>query len=142
MRRRGDDGTILILTIGFLVIAMLVVWAVVDASAVFLQRRDLASAVDGIALDAAQQVDVGALYAGGVQGDLPLDADAVQRAVDASVARSFPPARFPGWHLTGHASGPHTVTVIGTRVVRLPVYGTVTVTATADATDRSGAALQ
>lgn len=136
MRRRDEEGTILILTIGFVVIAMLLVVAVLDASAVFLDRRDLASAADGTALAAAQQVDVAAIYADGVRGELPLDGGAVQRAIDAYVAANLPPAQYPGWHLTGRASGPHTVTVTATRIVRLPVYGTVTVTATASATDR------
>lgn len=135
--RRDDDGTILILTIGFVAIAMLLVFAVVDASAVFLARRDLASAADGTALAAAQQVDVNAVYAEGARGDLPLDAGAVQHTVDAYAAQNLP----AGWAVTGRASGPHTVTVTATRVVRLPVYGTVTVTASATATDRSAAAL-
>lgn len=141
MKRREDDGTILILTIGFVAIAMLLVFAVVDASAVFLARRDLAAAADGTALAAAQQVDVNALYAEGARGDLPLDGGAVQRAVEQYVATNLSPAQHPGWAVTGRASGPHTVTVTATRVVQLPVYGTVTVTATATATDRSGGAL-
>jgi hypothetical protein len=134
---RGDDGTILILTIGFVVIALLLVFAVVDASAVFLDRRDLASAADGTALAAAQQVDVGAIYAEGATGDLPLDPTAVQREVDAYVAQNFPPSQYPGWTIRGAASGPHTVTVTATRVVRLPVYGTVSIRAVASATDRA-----
>jgi Flp pilus assembly protein TadG len=138
MRARNDDGTILILTIGFVIIGMLLVWAVIDASAVFLDRRDLSSAVDGTALAAAQQVNVGAVYAQGVGTDLPLDPAAVQRAVEAYVAQNFPASRYPGWALSGFASGPDTVTVTGRRVVRLPVYGTVTVVARATATDRTG----
>jgi uncharacterized membrane protein len=134
--RRDDEGTILILTIGFVVIAMLLVFAVVDASAVFLDRRDLASAADGAALAAAQQVDTSAVYAAGAGGDLPLDPVAVQRTVDTYVAREFPPEQYPGWHFTVD-TGPDEVTVTATRVVRLPVYGTVTVDATASATNRT-----
>lgn len=132
-----EGGTILILTLGFLVIAMLLVVAVIDASAVFLDRRDLAAAADGAALDAAQHVDVQAVYAQGAAGDLPLAADQVAEAVAAFAAANYPSARFPDWHLTGSADGPHSVRVHATRVVHLPVYGTVTVTADATATDRT-----
>lgn len=132
-----DSGTILILTLGFLVIAMSLVFAVVDASAVFLDRRDLAAAADGAALDAAQHVDVAAVYAHGVDGDLPLDARSVDQAVAQFADSNYPAARFPGWHFTGAVSGPHTVVVHATRVVRLPVYGTVTVIADATATNRT-----
>lgn len=132
-----DGGTILILTLGFLVIVMLLVFAVVDASAVFLDRRDLAAAADGVALDAAQHVDVAAVYEHGADGDLPLDAADVDRAVQRFVDANYPAARFPGWHFTGDVSGPHTVVVHASRLVHLPGYGTLTVTADARATNRT-----
>lgn len=132
-----DGGTILILTLGFLVIAMTLVFAVIDASAVFLDRRDLAAAADSAALDAAQHVDVAAVYADGAEGDLPLDARGVDRAVAQFVAANYAAGRFPGWHFTASVSGPHTVVVHASRVVLLPVYGTLTVTADASATNRT-----
>jgi Flp pilus assembly protein TadG len=127
-----EEGSILILAIGFLVIAMLLVWAVLDASAVFLDRRDLADAADGAALDAAQEVDLDAIYAHGVGVDLPLDPTAVDRELAAWVDANYGDA---GWTFRGWVSGPHTVTVTATRVVKLPVYGSVTLTATSSATD-------
>lgn len=132
-----EGGTILILTLGFLLIAMTVVFAVIDASAVFLDRRDLAAAADAAALDAAQHVDVASVYAQGADGDLPLDATGVDDAVAQFVAANYPTRRFPGWHFTAAVSGPHTVVVHATRVVHLPVYGTLTVTADASATNRT-----
>ena len=132
-----EGGTILILTLGFLVIAMALVFAVIDASAVFLDRRDLAAAADGAALDAAQHVDVAAVYAHGADGDLPLDVRSVEQAVAQFVDANYPAGRFPGWHFTGAVSGRHTVMVHATRVVHLPVYGTVTVIADASATNRT-----
>jgi uncharacterized membrane protein len=132
-----DGGTILILTLGFLVIAMTLVIAVIDASAVFLDRRDLAAAADGAALDAAQHADLAAVYAYGAEGDLPLDGRGVDRAVEQFVAVNYPARRYPEWHFTASVSGPRTVAVHATRVVHLPVYGTVTVTADASATNRT-----
>lgn len=132
-----ERGTILILTLGFLVIAMTLVFAVIDASAVFLDRRDLAAAADGAALAAVQHVDVAAVYAHGADGDLPLDAAGVDRAVQQFVDANYPAARFPGWHFTGGVRDPHTVAVHASRVVHLPVFGTVTVNADATATNRT-----
>ncbi|MGH3744653.1 MAG: pilus assembly protein TadG-related protein [Mycobacteriales bacterium] len=132
-----DGGTILILTLGFLLIAMSLAFAVVDASAVFLDRRDLAAAADGAALAAVQDIDVAAVYAHGAHGDLPLDAAGVDRAVRRFATANYPADRFPGWHFAGEVSGPDTVVVHATRVVHLPVYGTVTVTADASATNRT-----
>lgn len=85
--RRGDDGQLTLLVIGFVTIAALLIVAGVDASKVFLAHRALASAADAAALDAAQAVDKAAIYsgsAGGCGNLLPLDpAAAAQRAKDA-----------------------------------------------------------
>ena len=134
-RPRGDDGTILLLSIGFCVVALLLVYAVTSASAVFLARRDLAAAVDGTALAAAQEVDADEYYASGSGTDLPLDDADVSRAVDDYVDRNLPSDRTQ--RITGgvDASG-HAVTVRGERDVHLPLFGTVTVTAHATAVNR------
>lgn len=138
---RGDDGSILLLSIGFAVAALLLVWAVVDASAVFLARRDLTAAVDGAALAAAQQVDAAAIYASGGDQELPLDPDAVARAVDAYVGSNYPRGEGPAQRISGGVDASARVVVVrGERDVRLPVFGTVTVTARATAVNHRQAA--
>jgi len=133
-----DDGTILLLSLGFCVMALLLVFAVVDASAVFLARRDLAAAVDGTALAAAEQVDVPAVYQAGTGADLLLDRERVQRTVATYVSQTFPSGEFPDQQITGDASGDlRTVLVRGVRTVTLPVVGAVTVHAQARATSRT-----
>jgi Flp pilus assembly protein TadG len=129
----------MLLSIGFCAMALLLVWAVVDASVVFLDRRDLASAVDGAALAGAGQVDVGALYAGGVwAGPLALDPAAVRARLTAYVAQDYAPADHPGCTITGGvADGGTTVVVHGSRTVHLPAFGYVTVTADATASTRT-----
>jgi hypothetical protein len=134
-RIRGDDGTILLLSIGFCVVALLLVYAVTSASAVFLARRDLASAVDGTALAAAQAVDADEYYTGTSGVDLPLDDVDVRRAVDDYVRRNLPSDRTQRISGAVDASG-HAVTVRGERDVHLPLFGTVTVTAHATAVNR------
>lgn len=124
-RRAGhrEDGTILILSIGFCVLALLLIFAVIDASAVFVARRDLAAAVDGTALAAAQQVDVAGVYAGGADTDLPLDRQAVGAEIDRYVAATYPIADHPGWRISGGVSGDRRAVVVeGSRTVRLPAW--------------------
>lgn len=71
--RRGDErGAISPLIIGFTLVLLMVIAVVVDASAAFLKRQDLATVAEGAALQAA---DLGAegeeVYRGGL-GDEPL----------------------------------------------------------------------
>jgi uncharacterized membrane protein len=135
-RRDGEEGSILILTLGFLVIALLLVFAVVDASAVFLARRDLASAADAAALAAADHPDTAAIYSTGLgSGDLPLQTSQVRAAV-AQLAAAYP----ADW--TFEAATPDGVHAVVTvrETLRLPVFGQVRVSATSEAAAEVGVA--
>src|SRR4051794_41470556 len=85
--RRGDEGQLTLLIIGFVAIAAVLIVIGVDASKVFLAQRALSSAADAAALSASQAVDKVAIYAGtggGCGGLLPLDdAEAARRAAGA-----------------------------------------------------------
>jgi hypothetical protein len=90
VRSRQESGSTIPLVLGFFLIAALMIFGAVTASAAFLAQRDLAAVCDGAAVAAAQSVDPTALYASGpaVTGvqppaRLPLDA----AAVDAALAR-------------------------------------------------------
>lgn len=130
---RGDDGSILLLTLGCVMIALMLVVVVVDASAVFLARRSLASATDGASLTAAQSVSSQQVYAHGAGGRLPLD------QVQAAVARYQGDGRASGLSASvDHAASGDIVVVTGRRNVSLPFadlfgIGPVTVTATSRA---------
>lgn len=133
-RRRpsNDEGTILLLTLGCVAVALMLVVVVVDASAVFLARRSLASEADGAAVAAAQSVSKAQIYANGAGTRLPL-AD-----VQAAVARYA--AGDPGLDAAvEHGPDGDTVVVTAHRGVNLPLVGflgagRVTVTATSRAT--------
>jgi Flp pilus assembly protein TadG len=131
----GDEGSILVLTLGYAVVLLALVLVVVDASAVFLARRSLANACDGASLSAAQSVDTGTVYRNGVDGvNLPLAG--VQAAVGRYQAETAPEAALAG----GVRSG-DTVVVTGRRSVELPMVrwlgiGTVTISASAEASAR------
>lgn len=85
---RGDEGTIIPLVTGLALLAMLLVFGGIAASAAFLATRDLASACDGAVLAAADAVAESPLYAGGARpvGRLPLSRSDAERAVRAYLA--------------------------------------------------------
>lgn len=130
-----EEGSILVLTLGYAVILLALVLVVVDASAVFLARRSLASACAGASLSAAQSVDAGRVYGGGVRGiSLPLAG--VQSAVGRYRSQTYPQGS-----LSGSVRDGDTVVVTGTRRVELPGIallgiGGVTVRANAEASAR------
>lgn len=77
----GERGSIMVLTLGFIVICVLAVAVVVDASAVFLERRSLQAAADSAALAGAQAIDLDAYYERGASAGVQLDPAAVRAAV-------------------------------------------------------------
>ena len=140
MKRRrpeGDDGTILPLVLGFTALLLVLVAVVVDVSAVILAQRGAASAADGAAIAAAQQLDQGAVYANGLGDAIPLSPDDVQQIVAVYAARAAEGQQ--GLQLSADLDATQTTaTVTATREVRLPFsgwlgVGTVTVTAVAHA---------
>lgn len=135
-RSRGDDGSVLPLVIGFVVVVLLLVGVVTDTSVLWLQRRALQSTVDGAALAGAQAVDLQAVYAGGAHGDLPLASTAtVRRAVRRYLAATPSDDRLPAFRATTSVGG-SVVTVAGRSAVSLPFTTLLTgrrVTVRADA---------
>lgn len=59
---RDDRGSVLILGVGWVAVCLLSVVVLVDASAAFLQRRQLVSLADAAALAGAQAIDLDAYY--------------------------------------------------------------------------------
>lgn len=133
-RRAGEDGTILVLTLGLVALLLVAVAVVVDVSAVVLAKRGVASAADEAAVSAAQALDTDALYTRGLGREIPLngsDAAARVAAYEGDAAQSQ-----PGLQLSVRVEGT-TAVVTGVRRVRPPFpvlgQGPVTVTAVARA---------
>jgi Putative Flp pilus-assembly TadE/G-like len=81
-----DDGSIMVLIIGYTAIAAVLITVGIDTSKVFLAQRALAAAADSAALSAAQGVDLDAIYRGdGLQCGQPLPLDQ-QRAAQRAAA--------------------------------------------------------
>jgi Flp pilus assembly protein TadG len=135
--RSGDDGTILLLVLGFAAVLLVLVAVVVDVSAVILAKRGAASAADGAAVAAAQQLDQDAVYAHGLGSAIPLSPELVDQVVETYGARAG--AAQKGLQLTAALDQAQTTaTVVATRKVTLPFtgwlgVGSVTVTAVAHA---------
>ena len=73
--RRNDDGTVLVLVLGYVVLTLVLVLVVAAATHLHLQRVRLAQVADEVALDAADALDLGRYYS----GELPTPDD--QRAI-------------------------------------------------------------
>ncbi|WP_291882662.1 pilus assembly protein TadG-related protein [Cellulomonas sp.] len=78
-----DDGQIMILTIGFVAIALLLVTVVASATAVHLERKRLLALADLVALESADALaEQGYFPDGSGQAGLPLSDSSVRAAVD------------------------------------------------------------
>ena len=120
MSRRpgGEDGTVLVLVLGFTMVLALMVGVVVNVSAAALARRAVASAADGAAVSAAQALDSEQLYDRGLAGQrVPLSQAGAQQRVAAYVQQSV--ASQPGLRMTVRVEG-GTASVEAVREVRLP----------------------
>jgi hypothetical protein len=82
-RPAGDEGSVLLLVLGFTAVLVALVAVVADVSVLLLAKRGVASAADGAAVAGAQQLDRASLYAGGLGDQLPLDPAEVASAVSA-----------------------------------------------------------
>ncbi|MDP9465891.1 MAG: pilus assembly protein TadG-related protein [Actinomycetota bacterium] len=112
-----DEGSVLLLVIGFAGILLTLVAVVADVSAVVLAKRSLASAADGAAVSAVQALDLDAVYDEGLGDQIPLstgDARARVAAYEGQMRRQQ-----LGLRLVVRLEG-RTAVVTGSRVVRLP----------------------
>ncbi len=73
MRTDPERGNVTVLTLGFLVVLGLFTVVVVNASAAFLEHRELMNLADRVALHAADGLDRDSVYTGGVDGRATLD---------------------------------------------------------------------
>ena len=122
-RYRDDRGTIGILTLGFAVVALLLILVVSAATAVHVIRLRLMHLADELAEDAADAVNTGGYFAAGAGGsDLGLADDLMLDVVTRHVAERG----------TGHLEGVHLVSIdaaddstasVTIEVVVYPLFG-------------------
>lgn len=119
--RRGDDGTVLLLTLGYCVLALALILGVVDVTAFYLVRRDLQTVADGAAVTSAQQLSTAGAYGDGAltldQGDV----DAVFTDYAARYDAVHGPSAGIDWTGSRAVVRGDSVTVTLRRVVTPPV---------------------
>ncbi len=114
----------LVLLLGFAVLALVLVGVVADLSKVFLAKRALASTADGAAIAAAQAIDLEALYTGAADpGTLPIDDRAAQAAARGHLARDGSATAYDAFALDGVDATPTQVEVQVSARVAL-IFGT------------------
>jgi len=126
-RRADDGGQILLLALGYTMLAFALVAVAVDATAVHLARTELLDAADAAALDAADAVDPADVYAGGLGADVPLTGEGVRTQAETYLSTYDPPSRLTGIRLLDGSGSPDGATAVvelsGT--VRLPIAAPV-----------------
>ena len=123
--RRSDEGTVLLLIVGLVVVAALLVAVVTDVSALYLERRELVAAADGAALAGAQAVDEESVYRNGLPatGPVPLDQAAAEEAVRSYLSDA---GLFTAKLDVTISTSATTVSVVLRTRTELPVASTVT----------------
>lgn len=109
----------MILGIGLVAVCLLALAVLVDASAAFLQRRQLVALADAAALAGAQSIDEAAYYARGASAVTGLAPAAVPGRVRAHLARSAATG-IPGFSLDVVSSDGQAVWVAVSAPLRLP----------------------
>lgn len=135
-RLRRDDGSVLVLALGFIVICVIAVAVVADASTVFLARRSLQARADSAALAGAQAIDLEAYYSQGASARITLDPSRVRAAVERHVRRAPGDGRLIGVSLRGDQ-----VVVSMSDRVRPPFSGWLTPSGAYDLQVEAGAVL-
>ena len=141
--RRGDDGQVTVLVLGYALIAFVLVAVVADAAAVHLARTRLTDVAEGAALDAADALS-GSVYTGGVTGEaVPLTDDGVRRQAERYLRTCEPTSRLDAVRIapgTGTTDGESaTVHLVGRAHLPIAAFvvaswsGGITVSATATA---------
>lgn len=130
-----DGGSIMVASIGFIVICILAVGVVVDVTSVFIARRSLQAAVDSAALAGAQAIDLPTYYQQGAGAGIVLEAAQVRARVRAQL-RSTPEVVLTRVQLDSEV-----VVVTARTTMRPPMSGWLTGLGTQTLTAQAGAQL-
>ena len=120
---RRDEGRVLVLVVGCVVVLAVLVAVVVDSARLYLARRALDAVTDGAALAGAQAADLDAVYAGRAEVDVPLDPAAARRSVDAYLRAAAAGDLPSGFTVDAADVNAAAVTVRTHATVRLPFVG-------------------
>lgn len=120
---KDDTGSVMLLGIVLVAVCLFALAVVVDVSALFLQRRNLAAIADASALAGAQAIDLDEYYAHGAGRATALDPAIVARVVRANVAAVVETDGLTGMRLVGVDSDGESVSVHLSAPVSVPFFG-------------------
>ena len=124
---RDDDGQIMLMAIGYAIVALLLVTAVVSASGIHLERKRLLSLADLAALAAADSIDQHAYFTRDPAGDLVrLADDEVRTEVIDYLTTAAPAADLDGVELLTVTTQGRTATVTLRSIARPALVSWIT----------------
>lgn len=124
-RVSDDSGSVMLIGIALIAICTLALAVVVDVSALFIQRRNLAALADAAALAGAQAIDLDAYYAHGASETTTLDPAIVARVVRSQVIAVSANDGMLGMRLEQVDSDRESVTVRLSAAVTVPFLGPI-----------------
>jgi hypothetical protein len=127
MKRQGSDdsGSVVLLGVVLVAVCVFALVVVIDISALFLQRRNLAAIADASALAGAQAIDLDAYYANGASEATTLDPAIVARVVRANIASVINSDGLRGMRLEGVESDGESVRVHLSAPLTAPFLGAI-----------------
>jgi hypothetical protein len=127
LRDQGERGQISVLILGFTLIALMLIIGGVDVTAVQLSRTRLLDTADSAALDAADALDNGSAYSGGLKTAVPITDASVAQSAAGYLAAQPRPHGISSWVLASGTGSPDGQTAVirlrGT--VDIPIAGSV-----------------
>ncbi len=123
--RRRDEGQVSVLILGLLSIVLVLVIGGVDVTAAQIARTRLLDAADAAALDAADALDEGGAYSGGIGGSVAVSNATVADAAARNLATRPRPPGITAWRTAGGTGSPdgQTAVVVVQGVADLPLTG-------------------
>ena len=132
--RADDEGSILVLGIGFIAVLLLAVSVVTDASMAFIQRSSLQARADAAALAGVQGIDLDSYYANGATEATALVPQSARMLAADQLTRAQRDSGIPGLEIVSLVATPYDVTTTLRAPIRTafwPLDATITVESTA-----------
>jgi hypothetical protein len=120
-----DAGSVVLLGVVLVAVCVFALVVVIDISALFLQRRNLAAIADASALAGAQAIDLDAYYSNGASEATTLDPAIVARVVRANIASVINADGLGGIRLEGVESDGESVRVHLSAPLTVPFLGAI-----------------
>lgn len=119
----GEDGQIMVMIIGYVLLSLLLATVIMAVSAVYIEHKKLLSVADGASSAAADSFTLGQVDGGAAGPTAVLSKERVQSVTQAYLTRNGAHARFDGLAIAPGTGTPDTATaeVALTSIVRPPV---------------------